>query len=126
MKEVSFQGELGDSWKSFMADAIVWQGVPDRRTRIGERAVTVNFAFEVWGVEEASATAGAQSSGRRVQLEKIGQIGRDGQVMALKQTGILVGDAKFDWEPVELFENGSDVCMFWGILHVFVCVCVCI
>ena len=30
------------------------------------------------------------------------------------ETGSFVGDAMFDRKPVELFENGSDVCMFWG------------
>ena len=36
------------------------------------------LAFEVWGFEEVSVTAGVQSFGRSVQLEKIGkiQIGR--------------------------------------------------
>ena len=32
------------------------------------------------GFEEASVTAGVQSSGRSVQLEKIGTIGRGGEV----------------------------------------------
>ena len=59
-----------------MAD-VIWQGVPDRRMRMGERTVT--FSFEVWGFEEASVTTGVQSSGRSVQLEKIGKIGRGGE-----------------------------------------------
>ena len=59
---------------------VIWQGVPDKRIRIGERAVTFRFTFAVWGFEEASVTAGVQSSGRSVQLEKIRKIDRSGEV----------------------------------------------
>ena len=31
------------------------------------------------------------------------------------ETGNFVGDVMFDREPVELFENESDLCMFWGM-----------
>ena len=60
-------------------------------------------------------SAGQQSSGWSVQLEKTGKIGRGGEVGGIEvETGNFVGDAMFDREPVELFENGSNVCMFWS------------
>ena len=55
----------------------------------------------MWWFEEASATAGAQSSGRSVQLEKIGKIGRAGEVDGIEaETGKFAGDAMFDRVPV--------------------------
>ena len=43
-------------------------------------------------------------------------LGRGGEVDGIgTETDNFVGDVMFDSEPVELFENGSYVCMFWGI-----------
>ena len=45
-------------------------------------------------------------------MEKIGKGGEvDGVAV---ETGNCVGDAMFDREPVEFFENRSGVCMFRG------------
>ena len=88
-----------------MAD-VIWVGVPDMRTRIGDRVVTFRFAFEVieaWRFEEASVTAGAQSSARSVQLEKIGKIGRGGEVDGIEaETGHFAGDVMFEWSCLRM------------------------